>query len=52
MLRALKFVPYTEDQLAVIQRFAIDHHLYADDTQLSDKPPITSNAAFISNMEH
>ena len=29
-----------------------DHHLYADDTQQSDEPPITSIAASISNMEH
>ena len=50
--RALKFVTYTEDLPALIQRFAIDHHLYIDDTQLSDKPPITSIAASISNMEH
>ena len=33
VLEALKFVTYTEDQPAVIQRLAIDHHLYADDTQ-------------------
>ena len=33
VLGALKFVAYAEDLLAVIQRFAIDHHLYADDTQ-------------------
>ena len=37
---------YTEDLPAVIQRFAIGHHLYADDTQL------TSIAASISKMEH
>ena len=43
---------YTEDLPAVIQRFVIDHHLYADDTQSSDEPPITSIAASISNMEH
>ena len=49
---ALKFVTYTEDLPAVIQRFAIHHHLYADYTQLSDEPPITSIAASISNMEH
>ena len=52
MLGALKFVAHTEDLPAVIQRFVMDHHLYADDTQLSDEPPITSIAAFISNMEH
>ena len=52
VLGALKFVAYTEYLPAVIQRFVIDHHLYDDDTQLSDDPPITSIAASISNMEH
>ena len=51
VLRALKFVAHTEDLPAVIQRFVIDHHLYADDTHLSDEPPITSIAASISNMK-
>ena len=49
VLRALKFVTYTEDLPAVIQRIAIYHHLYTDDTQLSDEPP--SIVASISNME-
>ena len=40
VLGALKFVTYTEDLPAAIQRFVIDHHLYADDTQLSDEPVI------------
>ena len=48
----LKFVTYTEDLPAEIQRFAIDHYLYADDTQLSDEPPITSITASMLNMEH
>ena len=52
MLGALKFVAYTEDLSAVIQRFVIDHHLCADDTQLSHEPLITSIASSISNMEH
>ena len=52
VLVAAKFVTYTEDLPAVIQRFAIDHHLYADDTHLSDEPPITPIAVSISNMEH
>ena len=52
VLGALKFVTYTEDLPAVIQRIAIDHNLYADDTQLSDELPITSIAASISNIEH
>ena len=52
VLRALKFVVYTEDLPAVIERYAIEHHLYADDTKFSDDPPITSVAAALSNMEH
>ena len=48
----LKFVIYTEDLPAVIQRLAIEHHPYADETQLSDELPITSIVASISNMEH
>ena len=43
---------YTEHLPAVKQRFTIDHHLYADDTQLSDEPPITFIAASISNIKH
>ena len=41
---------YKEDLPAIIQRFVIDHP--ADNTQLSDEPPITSIVASISNMEH
>ena len=52
VLGALKFVVYTEDLPAVIKRYVIEHHLYADDTQLLDDPPITCIAASISNMEH
>ena len=35
----------------MIAQHAIDHHLYADDTQLSNEPPITSVAAAIVNIE-
>ena len=52
VLGALKLVVYTEDLPAVIERYSIEHHLYNDDTQLSDDPPIISVAASISNMEH
>ena len=52
VLGALKFVTYTEDLPAIIQCFAINHHLYADDTQLSDELSITSIAASISIMVH
>ena len=52
VLEVLKFLVYTEDRPAVIERYAIELHLYADNTQLSDDPPITSFTASISNMEH
>ena len=42
---------YTEDLHAVIAQHTIDHHLYADDTQLSVEPSITSVAASIANIE-
>ena len=35
----------------MIAQHVIDHHLYADDTQLADGPPITSVAASIANIE-
>ena len=52
VLGDLKFVTYTENPSAVIQCFAIEHHLYANDTLLSNELPITSIAASISNIEH
>ena len=51
VLGALKFICYPKDQPAVIAQHAIDHYLYADDTQLSDEPPITSVAASIANIK-
>ena len=51
VLGVLKFICYAEDLPAVIAQHAIDHHLYADDTQLSDKPPITSVTASIANIK-
>ena len=38
VLGAMTFVVYTEDLPAVIERCAIEHHLYADDIHLSDEP--------------
>ena len=35
----------------MIAQHATDHHLYANDTQLLDEPPITSVAASIANIE-
>ena len=51
VLGVLKFISYTEDLPAVIAQHAFDHHLYANDTQLSDEPPITFVAASIENIE-
>ena len=42
---------YTEDLPAVIAQHTIDHHLYADDIQLSVESPITSVVASIANIE-
>ena len=47
----LKFITYTEDLPAVIKKCNIDHHLYADDGQLSDHPSIATVPASIHNME-
>ena len=44
-------ISYTEDLPAVIAQHTIDHHLYADDTQLSVEPPITSVVASIANIK-
>ena len=51
VLGALKFICYMEDLPAVMAQHAIDHHLYADYTQVSDEPPINSVAASIVNIE-
>ena len=51
VLGALKYICYTKDLPAVIAQHAIDHHLYADDTQISDEPPFTSVVASIANIE-
>ena len=43
----------TEDlPRTVFERYAIEHHLYVDDTQLLEESLITSVAASISHMEH
>ena len=36
VLDLLKFVSYTEDLPAVIETHEVGHHLYADETQVSD----------------
>ena len=51
MLGALKFITYTEDTPADIEKHNIDHHLYADDGQLSDHPSIATVPASIRNLE-
>ena len=42
---------FTEDLPAVVEKRNIDHHLYADDGQLSDHPSIATEPASIHNME-
>ena len=51
MLIALKFIMYTDDLSAAIEMRNIDHHLYADDGQLSDHPSIATEPVSIHNME-
>ena len=51
MLGALKFIMYAEELPAVNEKRNIDHHLYADDGQLSDHPSITTVPASIHNLE-
>ena len=51
VLGALKFIVYTEDLPPVVGQYEIEHHLYADDTQLSDDTPVTSVTTSIRNME-
>ena len=52
VLGALKFIVYTEDLPAVVGQYEIEHHLYADDTQLSDDTPVTCVTTSIRNMEN
>ena len=42
VLGALKFITYTKDLPAVIEKRNIDHHLYANDGQLSDHASIAT----------
>ena len=47
----LKFIAYTEDLPSVIEKHELDHHLYADDTQIADHLQLTQAAAAITNIE-
>ena len=50
VLSPLKFVAYTEDLPSVIKKHALDHHLYADDTEIADHLQLTQAAAAITNV--
>ena len=52
MLGPLKFIAYTEDLPIVIEKHDVDHHLYADDGQLSDDPPVTDVVEALRNIEN
>ena len=51
VLGSLKFVSYTEDLPAVIETHEVGHHLYADDTQVSDHVHLSQVAAATANIE-
>ena len=51
VLDSLKFVAYTENLASVIEKHELDHHLYADDTQIADHLQLTQDAAAITNIE-
>ena len=44
-------IAYTEDLPPVIEKHELDHHLYADDTQIADYLQLTQAAAAITNIE-
>ena len=51
VLGPLKFVAYAEDLPSVIEKHELYHHLYADDTQITDHLQLTQAAATITNIE-
>ena len=51
VLGPLKFVAYAEDLPSVIKKHELDHHLYADDTQITDHLQLKQAAAAITNIE-
>ena len=50
-LGLLKFIAYTEDLPSVIEKHELDHHLYADNTQIADHLQLTQAAAANTNIE-
>ena len=51
MLGPMKFIAYTEDLAAVIEKRSVDLHLYADDGQLNVHLRINDVKAALQNME-
>ena len=47
----VKFIAYTEDIVETVDTFRVDHHLYADDTQLQDHMRIATIQANRLNLE-
>ena len=47
----VKFIPYTEDIVETVDAFRVNHHLYADDTQLQDHTRIATIQANRLDLE-
>ena len=47
----VKFIAYTEDIVETVDAFRLNHHLYADDTQLQDHMRIDTIQANSLNLE-
>ena len=52
VLGSLKFLVYTEDLPAMAEQNHVDHDLYADDKQLSDKTSFACVADAVTNIEN
>ena len=51
VIEPVKFIAYTEDIVETVDAFRVNHHLYADDTQLQDHMRIATIQANHLNLE-